>query len=307
MPQSRESVSATLNAIASRRPALHSILSAFEPLLTASAALPDALADELRNGTAPLPQARSERLAQGVPVMADAPTQWAAPLMRVAARHLLPVITAHQSLAGSRAGLEKAFDQDDTALAGLMSAIVHGDAGALTRAARQHDVPEAVFAFAANAVAGPVLHAMTQHHLHDADFAAWREGTCPVCGSFPSIAYLGRPDPDQSEFLRSGGGKKHLHCSLCTHEWLFRRGACPSCGNEDPGALEYLRDPQTPWERIDLCRKCNTYCPGVDLRETTENPQMDAMALGMLHLDLVAAREGLMPLAPSFWNTFDDE
>ena len=47
-----------------------------------------------------------------------------------------------------------------------------------------------------------------------------------------------------------------------------------------------------------------SYCPTVDLRESGEVPDMDAMALGMMHLDMVAARKGLSPLKASFWNLF---
>ncbi|MFV0422638.1 formate dehydrogenase accessory protein FdhE [Oleidesulfovibrio sp.] len=307
MSQSRQSVSATLDAIASRRPALHTILTAFEPLLSARAELPEQLADMLKKATAPLPQLNTKRLGHGVPVMADAPAEWAAPLLRKAAITLIPIITDNEELAPYKTSLTKAFKAEDTPLAELFSAFIGGNATGIERMAKEQEIPAAVLAFAAGTVIGPVLAAYAKTQLSDADMAVWREGTCPVCGSFPSIAFLERRDPNQSEFLAGGGGKKHLHCSLCSYEWQFRRGACPSCGNEDAGALEYLRDRDTPWERIDLCRKCNTYCPGIDLREVAATPHMDAAALGMLHLDLVASREGLMPLAPSFWNTFEKE
>ena len=42
----------------------------------------------------------------------------------------------------------------------------------------------------------------------------------------------------------------------------------------------------------------------MDLRECGGVPDMDAMALGMMHLDMVAARKGLSPLKASFWNLF---
>ena len=46
------------------------------------------------------------------------------------------------------------------------------------------------------------------------------------------------------------------------------------------------------------------YSPVVDLRERDARPDMDAQALSMLHLDMVAAEKGLKPLNPSFWNQF---
>jgi len=42
----------------------------------------------------------------------------------------------------------------------------------------------------------------------------------------------------------------------------------------------------------------------VDLREREGIPHMDAMAMGMMHLDMVASHRKLRPLKPSFWNMF---
>ena len=69
--------------------------------------------------------------------------------------------------------------------------------------------------------------------------------------------------------------------------------------------MELLRESSgSRGERIDWCTSCKSYCPSVDLRERDAAPDMDAMALGMMHLDIVAAQKGLLPLKPSFWNQF---
>jgi len=57
-------------------------------------------------------------------------------------------------------------------------------------------------------------------------------------------------------------------------------------------------------ERLDWCTRCKTYCPAVDLRERDTTPDLDVLALGMLHMDMVAAQKGLQPIHPAFWNTF---
>ena len=57
-------------------------------------------------------------------------------------------------------------------------------------------------------------------------------------------------------------------------------------------------------ERLDWCTRCKTYCPTVDLRERDTAPDLDALALGMLHMDMVAAKYGLQPIDPAFWITF---
>lgn len=167
--------------------------------------------------------------------------------------------------------------------------------------------------FAFSFMLGPVLRALVELSPHgngkEAPWnveGAWRQGYCPVCGSGPSIAYLDRPVFDEKNaFLAGGGGKKHLHCSLCGTDWTFRRGACPFCGEEGAGVMEILKEAGNALgERLDWCTRCKTYCPAVDLRERDTTPDLDALALGMLHMDMVAAKKGLQPIHPAFWNTF---
>ena len=136
--------------------------------------------------------------------------------------------------------------------------------------------------------------------------AVWTQGYCPVCGSLPVIATLDkRVFDEKNAFLAGGGGKKRLHCGLCATSWTFRRSTCPSCGRQGNEVMEILRESEgANGERLDWCVHCKTYCPTVDLREREAVPDMDAMALGMLHLDMVASRRGLQPLRPSFWNMF---
>lgn len=69
--------------------------------------------------------------------------------------------------------------------------------------------------------------------------------------------------------------------------------------------MEILRESgSVQGERLEWCTRCKTYCPGVDLRERDTVPDLDALALGLVHLDMVAAEKKLRPLNPSFWNTF---
>ena len=69
--------------------------------------------------------------------------------------------------------------------------------------------------------------------------------------------------------------------------------------------MEILRESSgARGERLDWCTQCKSYCPTVDLREREGIPHMDAMAMGMMHLDMVASHRKLRPLKPSFWNMF---
>ncbi len=299
----RKSASQTLSDICDRRPALASVLTVFMPLYAAR----EELRSSLQGSVSALPELQhpnAEFLSQGVPLLANASFDWIDAPFKEAAKAILPQLAGLEALAADIEAYAKGLESGKLVPSTLVAAYLSSDAKSLVKITKPFVASASVGAFLTQQILGPVLHA-ARNASGETDTAAWRQGYCPVCGSFPSIGCLGRPDPDQSEFAKGGGGKKFLHCSLCGNDWHFRRGACPGCNNEEPGAIEYLRAPDTPWERIEMCRKCNTYVPNIDLRETTENPDLDAESLGMLHLDLKAAEEGLKPLAPAFWNTFD--
>ena len=264
MAASCQNVAQTLAAVAARRPALEPVLRAFEDVLTARAALAAELSAK---------RADAAGMAEGGgPRLPD----WS----------------------GERA------EQGRSLLA--------GDSPTFQRLAAEAGLPPEVLEFVAEFVLSPPLRALAaqagragQNAPWD-EAGAWRQGYCPVCSSFPVMGWLDKPAFDEKNaFLSGGGGKKHLYCSLCGTSWTFRRGACPACGEEGNGVMEILRESgKSRGERLDWCTKCKSYCPTVDLRESGEVPDMDAMALGMMHLDMVAARKGLSPLKASFWNLF---
>lgn len=134
----------------------------------------------------------------------------------------------------------------------------------------------------------------------------WQQGYCPVCGALPSFSWLDKPGIDhKNAYLVGGGGKKHLYCGVCGADWAFQRGACPACDKKGSDAIEILQESgQKNGERLDWCTGCKGYCPCVDLREREFVPDPDAIALGMMHLDMVAAKKKLRPLRPAFWNMF---
>lgn len=208
----------------------------------------------------------------------------------------------------------------------LADAIISADGASIEKIAAKAEVPSDILFFAAHFILSPALHALVMRSVpavaENAELdeqevnkkmmpawdkhSAWKQGYCPVCGAMPSLSYLDRALIDENnEFLAGGGGKKYLHCSLCGSNWHFRRGACPACDKEGADVIEIIREEKgESGERVDWCTKCKSYCPGVDLRARGSRPDFDALALGMIHLDMVAAKKKLKPLNPSFWNTF---
>ena len=307
MAETRQSVSETLADIAARRPVLEPVLHAFSPLLEARAALLEKLSPLVRESGFLLPQWEQSKAKQGVPLLAGVSLSRLAPAFREAARVLLPLIEALPGMAEYTSDLDGAFLQDETFCTHAVEALIAGNESGLESLTRQTGLAGPVLLFALETIAGPVLHvAAGEKTPWDTHPAAWTQGFCPVCGSYPSIAYMDRRVFDEKNpFLAGGGGKKHLHCGICGTDWYFRRGACPACGKEGSGTMELLRETSgNKGERVDWCTACKTYCPAVDLRERDTTPDMDAMALGMMHLDIVASGKGLQPLKPSFWNQF---
>lgn len=307
MSESRQTVSETLADIAKRRPVLQPVLNTFAPLLEARAALSEKLSPLLEESSFVLPPWRQERAQQGVPILAGASLNGLYPLLRESAHVLLPCMASLPGMEEHKEALHTFFDNEELCLR-ASDTLLTGHETALMQTAEQTGIPPAILLFVLESVVGPVLHALSEKY--DAPWderpSSWMQGFCPVCGSFPSIAYLDkRVFDEKNAFLAGGGGKKHLHCALCGTEWHFRRGACPSCGKEGSGIMEFLRESENcQGERIDWCTKCKSYCPTIDLRERNAVPDMDAMALGMMHMDIVAAQKGLTPLKPSFWNQF---
>ncbi len=308
MAASRQTVSETLADIAACRPVLQPVLNAFAPLLEARAALPETLAPMLEESGFSLPPWQQERAQQGVPLLSGVALDGLSHLLQVSARRLLPLLTALPGMTEHADVLERFFlSREEDSRQGA-HALLAGNESSIAALASAAGLPAPVLLFALEMCLGPVVQVLAAKYRAPWDErpSSWMQGYCPVCGSFPSIAYLDkRVFDEKNAFLAGGGGKKHLHCALCGTEWHFRRGACPSCGKEDSGTMELLRESSgSRGERIDWCTACKSYCPSVDLRERDAVPDMDAMALGMMHLDIVAAQKGLLPLKASFWNQF---
>ena len=109
----------------------------------------------------------------------------------------------------------------------------------------------------------------------------WVEGTCPVCGSFPSIAEL-----------RGEEGKRYLVCPDCSMEWAFERIKCPFCNIDEQKKIEYFSPEKEPWYRVMLCKGCNHYLKVLDYREMEKPPVFEVEQLATLHLDVIAKKEG---------------
>jgi len=115
------------------------------------------------------------------------------------------------------------------------------------------------------------------------------EGTpsrCPFCSRHPQVGVL-RQEGD--------GAKRSLICSLCAHEWEYRRLVCPACGEEDVKKLAVYSTEKFPQVRVEACDTCRSYIKSVDLtKDGHAVPVVDELAT--IPLNLWAADHGYTKL-----------
>jgi len=116
---------------------------------------------------------------------------------------------------------------------------------------------------------------------------------CPLCHSAPLLGVL-RVEGD--------GGKRHLLCSFCLHEWEFRRILCPTCGEEAENKLTVYVAEQFPHIRVEACETCRHYLRTIDLtKDGHANPVVDDLAA--LPLTLWASEHNYVRLHPNLLST----
>jgi FdhE protein len=109
---------------------------------------------------------------------------------------------------------------------------------------------------------------------------------CPLCTAKPVAGVL-RPLGD--------GGKRSLVCSLCSHEWEFRRIVCAACGEEDVNRLPVYTAEELPHVRVEACDTCRCYLKTIDLtKDGRAVPVVDELAA--IPLSLWAAENGYSKL-----------
>lgn len=299
------SVTQTLQAACENHPALAPLIDHFSALYAARTGLIEELADKLAHDKdCPPPLINKERLQHGVATLPESDLSWIVQYYPEIEAGIFSYIEGIGSLQPQVAKFRDALSLGTLSLEKLLNAALHSNESELLSIAEKSDIQPESLLFITQQILSCALGAYVIVHNEVLADLFWREGYCPVCGSFPDISTLQRPDADQSEFLAGGGGKKMMHCSICAHEWHFRRGTCPACNNDEAGAIHYFHIEERPAERVEYCEKCSSYLNNIDLRNTTATPELSAAPLTLLHLDMQAAQKRLVPLTRNIWNTF---
>ena len=293
-------VDQTLQLLTERTPAYRELTDRFGPLLRETARM----ADELTGTLPEIPALDPKRTAAGVSVLVDVDLAPYADALKRSADALLPVLIETLQIDEAAAERIREHLASSEAIVGLAQARIEGNAKLFENTSVQLELePYTTLLYISETIFAPVLRAMIDSlgkPLSDMD---WEHPYCPVCGSAPSISYLSPKEITDLDHLVGGGGKKFLHCSLCGHNWRYKRNACAACGNDENDSREIFYSDKTQYERVEACHKCGHYCLNIDLREFEPYPNLDAIQMGLIHLDLFARKNGLAPITSTLWNS----
>ncbi|MEF2144058.1 MAG: formate dehydrogenase accessory protein FdhE [Desulfovibrionaceae bacterium] len=294
-----QSVEASLEQLRRNRPAYAELVDTFQPLLCARERLAAAFSEKC---PAP-PAANSAARRQGAHLLAGQDLLPWSDLLDASADTLLPILGQILNIPDLEQNFRAHLRGRGGSLAELARDRLAGDENALLRVSESMSMGAAPLSFILENIMAPVLSAISAQIKPLANWSEWAQPNCPVCGSLPSFAFLSLREPVHTEQLVSGGGKKHLHCSLCGHDWRVRRDTCTACGSSETEQREIIHAEGVPGERIEACGYCGSYCLCVDLRQYDAVPAPETVPLGLVHLDILAQGKKLRPLAWTVWNS----
>lgn len=287
-----------LEQLSARNESLRTILTAFEPVLLTQEHMRHALVVAGLTAMEPDPEA----FTRGVPMMVDKEYGDYADAFLAVSCKLFPVMArAFPAISGELGDILHNMEAGLLNPALLMEACISGDATSFRRQARQRSLKARILDLSTGFVLRPILQACGREVSPKLGGFGWQRGYCPVCGGMPHVAML-KKSGDDDAFLKSHGGQRWLSCSRCAIQWRYKRHACPHCGNEEDGTLEYFQPRGDSTERADLCKACGHYLVTLDVRDRSCEPEPDVAALELIPLDAVMQKKGYSPMADTGWN-----
>jgi FdhE protein len=116
-------------------------------------------------------------------------------------------------------------------------------------------------------------------------------GSCPACGSYPSVGIVRSNGAEQ--------GLRYLSCSLCASQWHMVRLKCSTC--ESTHGIDYhILEGSNGAVKAESCGDCDFY---LKLLYLGKDAQMEAMAddLATLALDMLMDKEGKKREGPNLF------
>lgn len=300
-------ISQTAALALKKRPQLRPVFARLIPLFEEQEKITRELCEKPHELCSFIPEFNLSFARKGLPYITYFPAENLLEAFIHSAEKLLPVLESMELFQRCLDDLRKIFHEKGLA---LIEDYLSGAAKSSAETLKDNLPSKEIISFAREYVIAPVLRAQAAKTGLAAkrpwdEEGLWQESYCPFCGSSPIIAWLDKPViEEKNAFLAGGGGKKHFHCPVCNVNWVFRRSVCPACGKQGSGTVEILHEAGSDSERIDYCAHCRAYHLTVDLRKMFDFPHPDTMALALMHLDIIASRNKLLPLKSVCWNTF---
>jgi FdhE protein len=268
---------AELDQLARERPTLAG------PIGFLQSALPVLFEEPAAENAPPLSAAEvAAKLGGGVPLLRGAPFT---PKGKALERGWQRLCVAVQGRPGGEAApaLAEAVRQRQLDLAELVLEVLAGRPEVVSARADQLGLDAGLTAAVLRLVAFPVLSRVGTALEPLREKAAWKQGFCPTCGSWPLLGEF--RGLEQVRFLR---------CGWCASAWEFSRMQCPFCGTADHEALGYVHvEGEEARQQAATCEQCRGYVKMVTTLAALDGPRLLVADVATLHLDLIAAQRGL--------------
>jgi len=221
------------------------------------------------------------KLGRGVPVLSGEPIPLPAPLLKPA------LVRFCGALAVGGAGevathIGDAIESGRLDAGSLLAASLARDQDAIRTGATHLGLAPDLAWLVAELAVGPVVHTLQRTlfatlggvALTDA-LAAWNQGYCPACGSWPALAEI-------------VAGHRLLRCAFWAATWERTIYACVYCDEQGEAFVTAAPDEARTDRRTELCSTCGAYLKAVEAAEASPFPLVAIADMETMDLDVAA-------------------
>lgn len=171
----------------------------------------------------------------------------------------------------------------------LFEASVTADEERIETIAAEAGVESPLLGTVAHLATLPLLHAIGREAAPIVKAVQWREGFCPVCAAWPTLAEV-----------RGLERARWLRCGRCASAWNFPNQQCAFCDNRDHHSLGYLApENERESQQAATCDQCQGYLKGFATLSALAPEEiawrdLTSVALDMAALEAEYARPGAL-------------
>lgn len=199
--------------------------------------------------------------------------------------------TASENGSPKGAAIEQVRAGKQLDVAALLGAVIMQDEAAVERIAAAVGIDAPLLATLGGLAALPLLLACGTASASVVEHANWREGLCPLCAAWPTLAEL-----------RGLERRRWLRCGRCGTGWEAADDGCIFCANDDFDTLGYLApEDERESRRAMVCERCRGYLKTFATLGPLAPAELVLADLTSLELDMAAMeREYARPAVAAF-------